>query len=677
MKKINIFLLSISLTSLLVSCNDFLDREPMSSIPPESYFKNAEQLEAYTNNIYELVMPKFGGNSYGLYEGDKGTDNQVVVDAVPAKYDVGVWKVAQSGGSWNFETIYRCNYFFSNVLPDFGEDLDGGENTISGDLPTIRHSIGEMYVLRALTYFELYQKFGDFPIITTPLADNMEELTEASKRAPRNEVARFILSDLDKAITMLGSKSVETTRISKDVALLIKSRVALFEGSWLKNFKGTDFVPNGEGWPGKSKDYNSNYQYPSGSIDSEIKWFFGQAVVASEEVAEKYKEKLTANNGTYPQSDAEPANPLYDMYNSVDLSAYTEILMWRRYASTIVMHGIPLAANTDNAGVGLTRSYVQNFLMADGLPVYAHGTYADGDGYYKGDKTLPDVRVNRDTRLSVFLQEPGQKNRLDKSVLEATNVYITVPFPDIISQSQYRFPTGYVLRKGASTDDAMYIKGNEAYTAVPTYRAAEALLNYMEASYELTGQLDSKAREYWKILRRRALVSEDIDATIAATDMNKEAENDWAAYTAGKLIDPTLYNIRRERRSEFIAEGLRYMDLLRWRSMDQLITKPYVPEGIHFWNTPMQQEVDNSKIVCDGSTKSNLSSPESSEYLRPFQRYKGQRCYDGFTWHMAHYLEPIAVKHFLITSSDKKTVENSPIYQNPYWPVTADMPAEK
>lgn len=679
MKKIHIFLLSIALTSILVSCNDFLDREPMSSIPPESYFENEEQLAAYANDVYDLVMPKYGGNSYGLYEVDKNTDNQILSDAAPAKYDNGVWKVEQAGGDWDFETIYRCNYFFSNVLPKFGDNLDGSSNTITGDLPSIKHNIGEMYVLRALTYFGLYQKFGDFPIITEPLNDDFELLVEASKRYPRNEVARFIISDLDKAIDLLDGKNVETTRINKDVALLIKSRIALFEGSWLKNFKGTAFVPNGEGWPGKSKEYNSDYQYPSGNIDNEIKWFFEQAVATSSEVAEIYKDKLTKNTGVYANTDSEPQNPFYDMYTSVDLSSCPEVLLWRRYAPTSykTMHNIPYSANTSNNGVGITRSYVQNFLMKDGLPTYAHGSYSDGDGYYKGDKSIADVRINKDTRLSVFLQEPGQNNRLDKSKLEASDVYITVPFPDILGLTKHRFPTGYVLRKGASTDDAMYIKGNEAYTAVPTYRAAEALLNYMEASYELTGKLDSKAREYWKLLRRRALVSEDIDATIAATDMKKEAENDWAAYTAGKLIDPTLYNIRRERRSEYIAEGLRSMDLLRWRSMDQLITKPYVPEGIHFWNTPMQQEVDNSKIVCDGSTKSNLSSPESSEYLRPFQRYKGQHCYDGFTWHMAHYLEPIAVKHFLITSSDKKTAENSPIYQNPYWPVTADMPAEK
>lgn len=42
-------------------------------------------------------------------------------------------------------------------------------------------------------------------------------------------------------------------RLSKDCAILLKSRVALYEGSWLKNFKGTAFVPNGPGWPEQIK----------------------------------------------------------------------------------------------------------------------------------------------------------------------------------------------------------------------------------------------------------------------------------------------------------------------------------------------------------------------------------------------------------------------------------------
>ena len=142
--------------------------------------------------------------------------------------------------------------------------MSGAQNTISGTVGKIKHYIGEAYFLRAYEYFKKLQLFGDFPIIKEPLANDRETLNAASTRFPRNEVARFILDDLDKAYDYMSDVDMATTRINKDVAKLLKSRVALFEATWLQNFKGTAFVPGGEGWPGAS--LHNSYEYPSGSI---------------------------------------------------------------------------------------------------------------------------------------------------------------------------------------------------------------------------------------------------------------------------------------------------------------------------------------------------------------------------------------------------------------------------
>lgn len=688
-RKLYIGLMSLVLCAGFTSCDDFLDKEPESVISPEVYFTDASQLQAYADGLYTSILPSHRyNNTYGIFGEDKGTDNQIGVTA-ENRYTQDLWKVPNTESSdWNFELIYRLNYFFANVLPKFGdstakgEDLTGTNNTISGDLNAIKHYIGEMYFLRACEYFSRYQKFGDFPIITEPLSEEKEQLVAASKRMPRNEVARFILSDLDKAIELLGAENMATTRINKDAALLFKSRVALFEGTWLKYFKGTAFVPNGEGWPGKAKDYNANYQYPSGSIDAESKYFLGESMKSSKEVAEKYKGKLTVNTGVLQQSVTDEANPYFDMFAQEDLSGVSEVLLWRQYSKELSRHNVCVAACWGNYGAGLTRSYVNSFLMEDGLPVYKHGDYANGDGYYEGDKTLHAVRQNRDSRLALFLKEPGQKNILYEDVVgETANLVETAPLiTDGDAQRQY--PTGYALRKGGSFYQKYYHNSN-AYTGAISYRATEALLNYIEASYEYNfpnggGSFgwDLVAAEYWRLIRQRAHVSDNIQQTIDNTEMSKEAENDWGAYSKGAILtDKVLYNIRRERRSEFIAEGLRYMDLCRWRSMDQMITKPYIPEGFHLWNTPMQGWY--SDLVADGSSKANVSPESKSEYLRPYQKNTKQTCYDGFIWHMAHYLTPIMAKQFLITSSDGKTIDSSPLYQNPYWPTTADMPAEK
>lgn len=668
---------AVTMVAGTTSCEDFLNKEPMSDISPEAYFTSAAQLEANLNDEYPNVLPSYGQWGYGIFGEDNGTDNQIGVTAND-RWTKDRWKVPhEENDNWNFNRIYRINFFLSEVMPKFGEDLNGSQNTIGGDLATVKHYIGEMYFLRAWQYFKKLQVFGDFPIIKEPLADDAKTLAEASRRQPRNEVARFIIEDLDKAVTLMGDVNMATTRINKDLALLVKSRVALFEATWLQNFNGTAFVPGGQEWPG-----GSSYSYPSGSIDNEVKWFLQQAADAAKQVADKYKSSLTVNTGVMQQSVDEAANPYYEMFATEDLSGYPEVLLWRQYARGLSTHNMNSAAGRGNYRVGLTRGYVQNFLMQDGTPVYTHGTYADGDGYYKGDKTIADVRANRDPRLSVFLKEPGQKNllyELDNN--EGTEAVFTEPYPAITNGDGERgYSTGYALRKGGSLNRKHYANGG-GWTAAVCFRAAEALLNYMEASYLLEGTLNATAREYWTIIRERAGVSADFENTIALTDMSKEAENDWGAYTAGKLLtDKTLYNIRRERRCEFLAEGLRYMDLRRWRSMDQLINTPAHLEGMHLWNTPMEAWYNGADgattLVADGSNDANVSSKERSEYLRPFERITTQAAYDGCTWKMAHYLSPIMVKQFQLTAASSED-GNPTIYQNPYWPTTADQPAEQ
>lgn len=667
-------LLALILAGGITSCDDFLDKEPMSKVSPEQYFKQAGQLENYANRIYADVLPSHSNWSYGIFGEDNDTDNQTGVLAHD-RYTTDRWKVKHDEDkNWKFEQIYRCNYFFAMALPLFGGNIDGSENTIGGDLADIKHYIGEMYFLRACEYFKRYLMFGDFPIITAPIPDEMEALRQAAKRSPRSEVARFILSDLDNAALYMADKNMATTRINRDVALLLKSRVALNEGTWLKYFKGTAFVPGGTDWPGAS--YNADFQYTSGSIDNEIAFFLQEAMDASKAVAEAYKGNLTNNTGELQQASTDPANPYFDMFAQEDLSGVKEVLLWRQYARGVSTHNVNPAASRGNYRIGVTRGYVNNFLMADGTPVYTHGSYADGDGYYKGDKTIADVKANRDSRLAIFLKEPGQKNALfELDNAEGSDIMLEEPYPGItIGDGERGYATGYALRKGGSFNRKYYGNGG-GYTGAVCYRAAEALLNYMEASYEKNGTLDASAREYWTIIRQRSNVNTNFDKTISLTDMSKEALNDWGAYSAGNLVDATLYNIRRERRSEMLAEGLRYMDLRRWRSMDQLITTPYHIEGFHLWNTPMENWYDDLK--ADGSSDANVSSKDRSEYLRPYERNSGQAGYNGITWKMAHYLEPIMVKQFQLTAESGGDISTSTIYQNPYWPVMADQAAEK
>ena len=137
------------------------------------------------------------------------------------------------------------NYFLDKAVT-------GYENgTITGDAELIKNYIGEGYFFRALCYFRMLAYYGDLPIVTKVLEDNDEVIVENSKRTPRNEVARFILEDLDKAISYLASRGkFNGQRVNREAALLFKSRVALFEATFEKYHKGSGRVPGDNNWPG-------------------------------------------------------------------------------------------------------------------------------------------------------------------------------------------------------------------------------------------------------------------------------------------------------------------------------------------------------------------------------------------------------------------------------------------
>lgn len=651
----------------MTSCEkDFLERAPLSNITPEQYLKEESQLAAYSvrryfnaNDENTTTFPTHVQWTFGTFGIDAGTDNQTAI-SYENYYAPGQYKVPQSGGDWNFENIYQCNYFLETVLPRW----KNGE--ILGNADNIDHYIGEMYMLRAWEYFQKVKLFGDFPIIKTTLKDNLEELTAASKRAPRSEVVRFIVSDLDSAIMLMLPTSPDgaKNRLSKACAQLLKSRVTLYEATWLKYFKGTAFVPNGTGWPGAEKEYNQGYQYQAGSIDGEIDWLLSESMEAAAAVADNYG--LTPNNGVLQQSVSDPNNPYFDMFSAVDMSGYSEVLFWRAYNKGLsITHNVPVFAQLGNGGVGLTRGMVDGFLMANGLPIYAAGS-----GYH-GDDYISDVRAERDGRLWLFLKEPDQINVLYNPTA-GSHVTPVEPIPDITNTNEFQgYSTGYAIRKGLNYDGAQCDNGG-GFTGAIVFRATEAYLNYMEACYEKNGSLDGKASAYWVAIRNRAGVDPDYQKTIDATDMAEEAKNDWGAYSAGQLIDPTLYNIRRERRCELMAEGLRWDDISRWRAADQMITTPYHIEGFKLWG-PIAADWYAGTDLTYGTATATVSAPSVSDYLRPYEKTGKELVYGGYKWDMAHYLEPIATQHFLITSVGGD-VSTSPIYQNPGWSTVANTP---
>ena len=577
----------VATIALGTGCNKFLDRSPLDKVTPDKYLNSESDLAAYTIAAYGF--PTHEGWGVGTFGLDNHTDNQATAN-YSNRWVPGEWRVPQSGGGWDFGRIRNINYFFEAVLPKWKE------SKLSGNADRLKHYIGEAYFLRAYEYFNKLKTFGDFPILKNTLPDNLAALTEASKRKPRNEVARFIISDLDSAISLMATTPPNgKNRLSKNTALLFKSRVALYEGSWLKYHQGTALVPGGPGWPGAAS--NPGFTI---NIASEVDYFLSQSMSAAAQVADN----ITLANNTKDNGNYSDGNPYFKMFGDYNLEPYSEVLFWRAYDLTKnIVHNVNAYINSNGGNTGYTKGLVNSFLMANGLPIYAAGSG------YNGDDSVQIVKKDRDSRLVLFMKAPGEL----KFKTPATDVE---PYPGIISNAiENKYITGYAVKKGLNYDPSQVV-GLQGTIGSIVFRGVEAYLNYIEASYLKTGSIDSKADAYWKAIRNRAGVNTDYNITVNATDMNEEAKNDMGAYSKGALLtDKVLYNIRRERRDELIAEGFRMDDLKRWRALDQLKTTPYIIEGFKIWG-PMKnwyKKADgSSSLVEAGNNGANVSKQSES-----------------------------------------------------------------
>ena len=497
------------------SCSDFLDREPITKPEAGNFLTGAIQVENYINGLY-MTLPSFSKFGLGVRSEEKNSDN-----IIAEKYDARLHgQNNQFSGASDWQTGYqnlrKVNYFFHNYkVPEAQENED------------VLSLKGEAYFLRAYWHFDLLKKFGSIPVMDAFWDENA---TIAGLQIPaktRNEVARFILSDLVEAKNLLHSRGKYSgIRINKEAAMVLAMNVALYEGTWEKYHSSDDFA---------SSTNESNY-----FLGEVINWgneLFGCGI-------DLYK---TGQN---------PGDAFAALFNSKDLSGMGEVLLWRNYSSDEgVFHdgnGNLKAGVVDSEGAaGITQSLVDNYLNAD-------GTFIDPTN--EKFKDFKETFEGRDPRLIQTVMNEGAKFA---SAITATPMHLeeytdekknTISPPKLAGDGNTRSLTGYHIRLGI---DTTFVSGN-GETALPIIRYAEGLLAYAEAAAELEMWSDDIANKTLKALRERAGVKYLAPA--------KDANFTDFGYT----LTPVLQEIRRERRSELALQGFRLDDLMRWKA-DKLI----------------------------------------------------------------------------------------------------------
>ena len=562
MKKV-LYTFMIMLGLTISSCDDLLDRTPLDQISDPEFWKTEGDLQLYVNKIYETTTGSAGGywglsGSGGTQLPDAGTDIVITQgNYISAKNRMdGVITVPTSGGGWTWTNVRNVNYFLENA------------NRVTTGLLKDQY-IGEAYFFRAWFYFELLKQFGDLPIITKVLSITDEDILY-SERSSRTDVVNFIVSDLDQAIAKMKLKTeVAAGRLNRDIALLFKSRVCLYEGTWEKYHKGTPFA---------------------GTTDGSA--FLNLAATAAKTLIDGNRYSLTTGN---------TKSVYYELFNQIDLTSNKEVLFWKQYNSLIGGDNFTNQQWNWPHASGYTREFVRMYLCTDGLPISL-------SPLYKGDGDLRTVAVNRDPRCDQTIMKPG--DALSISVKNDTVKFVT---PVLTGQSG---PTGYESKKWRRPQVDPRTNGNTGELAWIIFRYAEALLNYAEARAEL-GQLTQADVDLSINKLRQRVGMPNLNLSAITTDPS------WPDY--GYTLTPALQEIRRERTVEMAAEGHRLNDVLRWRAHSLFVGKR--PRGTKYTdefkkiNAALKQDTEGYLDPYSGTVLTGAGSTwgfnPAKHYLMP------------------------------------------------------------
>ena len=483
-------------------------------------------------------------------------------------------------------------------------------------------------------YYEKVRKYGDIPFYDHVVSEtDKADLYRA--RDSRGFVMQKVMEDLDKAAEGLPDSWAEGVyRVNKYAAYALKSRIALFEGTWRKYHD----IPD-----------ETYTKADSTTITLSSAYFLQQAADAAKAVMDSGKYKM------YSGSTLIKGQPYRDFF-VLENAETAETILSRRFLYTAEMnirHGLQFSYK--NMRYSLTRALAYHYLMADGTP------FQNQEGWQT--MQYNQEFTDRDPRMAQTIAAP------DYVALgtDASTKYS--PSCKDYDRSGYR-PIKYFSddsHDGASTSTTDYA----------LIRYGEVLLNYAEAMAEL-GQADQTVIDATvNVIRSRVgMTSLDAAKANAAPDpFLSSYYTDSHLETADKGL---ILEIRRERTVELVNEGFRLWDMLRWHEGQQLcpgsntlgpgftgcwfpglgeydMNNDGIPDLCIYSGKKPSTDCENTLDVSEG--KDNTLSEGTSGYLVQFKE-------NTYKWEEKDYLYPIPVKQIQIYPKDEKTGK-SVLTQNP------------
>jgi hypothetical protein len=532
------------------SCEDFLDHPPKDKIAVDAFFTTSNDVENYVKKYYSN-FPTHG--SANLPKSENNSDNLIVT--TPNSVINGT-RSPQNGkwtGSWS--NIRSVNILFDNLYK------------VKDPISSYSQYLGEAFFFRAWFYSSLYRAYGDLPIHKTQLFPGDEALMDV--RRPRNEVADFILSDLDSAFHYLKTRAeVGNSRLNKETALAFSSRIALFEASWQKYHAGTEF----------------------GTAGVDPNKYFNKVISVSQEL-------LSGNytNGIYNTGDS---LDYYNLFGMDDMSKVNEVYFQRIANSRENLgHNLQFYTTRRTADMSITWWLVTSYLGKDGQPY----DYLDLSTTTKGNAFLSKIAEDCDPRLYATVWIPGDL-RVASSGMKFDKPFLT-------GGSEELCATGFQVKKYSNPYSSGAGKdwGGYSETGYILFRHAEVILNYVEAQAELGQTVDVSLIN---LLRSR----------VKMPDFSVISQANYGSNLVdyGYVVSDEIYAIRNERRVELALEGHRASDYRRWAAHKLFQGKRplgYPLESSEFQNYPHALSDDGLIDYFASSMPNGYGFKEGRDYL--------------------------------------------------------------
>lgn len=275
-----------------------------------------------------------------------------------------------------------------------------------------------------------------------------------------------------------------------------------------------------------------------------------------------------------------------------------------------------------------------SYTCTDGLPIDESPLFDPRNPFKNRDPRCTATIIEFETPHLGFIYNPHpnakEVKNLNTGKMQKNN--------DARVNAQFASFNGLLWKKGI--DETWLANGKDVAPDKIIIRYADVLLMYAEAKIE-QNKIDQSVLDAINQVRARAY-------GVAYTETDK--------YPAVTTTDQRQLRtiLRTERRVEFAKEGLRYMDLVRWKIASKALKRPnygmlypisllqekVVSKGLWFW--PGIPQIDEDGIA-------DFSAIEASGLIAPIT----QRA-----WNDRQYLWPIPTKEVLINEN----IKQNPLY---------------